>query len=681
MHETPSRRLWRRVALVAAVVMTASVVTTAPFAAAVGARPDSARLVAAAPRAVPPVTTATPSGAGTVSVDLEGDRWKFQLGDDPAYADPGFDDSGWTPSSVPNDGAAFANYDGFGWYRSKFDLPAGAQGANLVASLGFIDDVDEAYLNGKRIGGSGVMPPNPSSQWFEKRLYPVPADAPVFGGENVLAVRVYDMNGGGGWYAGPVGIFSKDAVRQTVYGITGDLANAKQTRRALSVLARQKKALAAGNANAYVATLDASYFHDGRAKERRAREIRSWLAESGTLTLTDSEVEVVVGGDGTLVVDTNRTITGTRNGQPFDFEPKTQEFLRVSAKTSKETGDHSRFFRDHVDSALEGARREFVTYLPPSYFTEPNRRYPVVYLLHGINGGSREWEPRKMDAVLDDLTARGLAESIVIMPDGESLWYLDQPGGVPWRSMFLTEMVPLVDREYRTLAQRDFRALSGVSMGGFGAFSIGLSNPEMFSSLASHIGSLGYTPSGPTPITQAGAMTTEQLSRFDFYFDACEDDDYGFDNGVRQLDAILTQKGVEHTSEVYPTGRHNDECWLPHVDRSFGLHSEHFRAAGLREDYVAPKLTVSADRPVIWLANRRLRPVSITVKATDESGAVKVKLVDVRVTGAKQSDVVRRTDRKFLVRAVPGASYTFVYRATDAAGNATSRRTTVAVRR
>ncbi|MEP7333834.1 MAG: alpha/beta hydrolase-fold protein [Terracoccus sp.] len=353
----------------------------------------------------------------------------------------------------------------------------------------------------------------------------------------------------------------------------------------------------------------------------------------------------------------------------------------MSSTTLEETGNHSRFFRDHVDSALEGARREFVTYLPPSYLTEADRRYPVVYLLHGINGGSREWEPRKMDAVLDDLAARGLAESIVVMPDGESLWYLDQPDGVPWRSMFLTEMVPLVDQEYRTLAQREFRALSGVSMGGFGAFSIGLSNPELFSSLASHIGSLGYTPSGPTPIAQAGAMTTEQLSRFDFYVDACEDDDYGFDNGVRQLDAILTEKEVQHTAEVYPTGRHNDECWLPHVDRSFGLHSAHFRAAGLREDDVAPKLTVVADRPVIWLANRKMRTVTITVRATDESGAVRVKLVDVRVKGAKRSDVVRRTDRKFSVRAVPGAKFTFVYRATDVAGNATTRHATVTVRR
>ena len=103
------------------------------------------------------------------------------------------------------------------------------------------------------------------------------------------------MTGGGAWYAGPVGIFSKDAVRQTVYGITGDLATAKQTRHVLSVLARQKKALAAGNASAYLATPDASYFHDGRTKERRAREIRSWLAAPGTWTPTDPEVEVVVG--------------------------------------------------------------------------------------------------------------------------------------------------------------------------------------------------------------------------------------------------------------------------------------------------------------------------------------------------------------------------------------------------
>ena len=147
------------------------------------------------------VAGAAPAAAApdnSVSIDLAG-SWQFSTGDDLAWADPAFDDSAWSIIQVPGDGAPFANYDGFAWYRLTFDLPAEAQGSNLVASLGFLDDVDEAYLNGVRIGGSGSLPPNAKSQWFEKRLYPVPASAPVFGGENTIAVRLYDMNGGGGW--------------------------------------------------------------------------------------------------------------------------------------------------------------------------------------------------------------------------------------------------------------------------------------------------------------------------------------------------------------------------------------------------------------------------------------------------------------------------------------------------
>ena len=531
----------------------------------------------------------------TVSIDLEG-TWKFVKGDDPTYAAPGFDDSAWSDIQVPGDGTPFASYDGFGWYRLDFTLPANAEGTNLVASLGFLDDVDEAFLNGVRIGGSGTMPPAASSQWFEKRLYPVPADAPNFGGENTLAVRLYDMNGGGGWYGGPVGIFSKDAVRANVYGISGPLASAEQTAAVKSVLATQKAALAAGDVDAYLATLDASYFHDGRAKERRERELRDWIADSGTLTLADGEVEVVQGEDGTLIVDTNRSIVGTRDGASHVFQPAAQEFLRFSPTTLRETGNRSRFFRETVDSELEGAAREFVTYLPPSYLTEPNREYPVVYLLHGINGGSREWEPRDIDEVLDGLWAEGLAESIVIMPDGESLWYADQPGGTPWRSMFLTEMVPLVDAEYRTLPERDFRGLTGISMGGFGAFSMGLSNPATFSSIASHIGALSFAGPGlPTPLVQVAGMTAEQLKEYDLYFDACEFDEYRFDNAARAMDTALTAKGVPHTWEVYPEGRHNDACWMPHLVDSFTMHSDHFRAAGLNEDAVAPVVTAGFD--------------------------------------------------------------------------------------
>ncbi|MBD7957697.1 Ig-like domain repeat protein [Microbacterium sp. Sa4CUA7] len=598
----------------------------------------------------------------TVSIDLEG-AWQFTLGDDPAYADPAFDDSAWESIQVPGDGSPFDDYDGFAWYRLDFTLPAGAAGSNLVASLGFLDDVDEAFLNGVRIGGSGTLPPAASSQWFEKRLYPVPAAAPNFGGENTLAVRLYDMNGGGGWYEGPVGIFSKDAVRENVYGITGPPADAATSAAVAAVLETQRAALAAGDVDAYLASLDETYFHDGRTKERRERELRDWVADSGTLTLTDGEVEVVQGADGALIVDTNRAIVGTRDGAAHVFQPAAQQFLQFSAETLRETGNSSRFFRETVDSRLEGQTREFVTYLPPSYLTDPDRDYPVVYLLHGINGGSREWEPREIDRVFDDLWAQGLAESIVIMPDGESLWYADQPGGTPWRSMFLTEMVPLVDAEYRTLDDPAFRALTGVSMGGFGAYSLGLSHPELFSSLASHIGSLSFSGSSlPTPLAQAEAMTAEQLSQYDLYFDACEYDEYRFDDAARAMSALLTGKGVAHTWAVYPEGRHNDACWLPHLGDSFTVHSDHFRAAGLDADTVAPTLTLDAapaspDGADLWYRG----PVTLTATATDDRD--EAPLIEAQRDGGDWAAVSGP------IEVAGDGERTVTVRATDAAGN------------
>ncbi|MDQ1126411.1 enterochelin esterase-like enzyme [Microbacterium sp. SORGH_AS 505] len=633
----PRRR--RLAAITAAAAVATSLCIATPALAAPSAQPIS------------PAASATTSPGTSVSLDLGG-TWKFAKGDDPSYAAPDFDDSSWQDITVPGDGTPFDDYDGFGWYRLTFTLPPDAAGTNLVASLGFLDDVDEAYLNGTRIGGSGTMPPAASSQWFEKRLYPVPADAPNFGGENTLAVRLYDMNGGGGWYEGPVGIYSKDAVRANVYGITGPRASAAQSAAVADVLEAQKTALAAGDVDAYLKTLDKSYFHDGRSKDRRARELRDWMKESGSLTLTDSEVEVVTGEDGALVVDTNRTITGTRDGEPYTFQPASQQFLHIDGTTLRETGNDSRFFRETVDSDLEGQPREFATYLPPSYLSEPNREYPVVYLLHGINGGSREWEPRDIDDVLDGLWKQGLAESIVIMPDGESLWYSDQPnGGTPWRSMFLTEMVPLVDKEYRTLEGRDFRALTGVSMGGFGAWSLGLSNPGMFSSIASHIGSLSYSGSAlPTPLKQAGDMTAKQLKKFDLYFDACEFDEYRFDDAARSMNTILTDKGVPHTWAVYPEGRHNDACWMPHLKDSFGMHSTHFREAGLREDFVKPEISV---------------PASTTVSFGSTFDA----LAGVTARDAVDGDLTAELSVRGTVDTKKLGTYTLRYVVKDAAGN------------
>ncbi|MCY7325574.1 MAG: beta galactosidase jelly roll domain-containing protein [Microbacteriaceae bacterium] len=630
-----------------------------------------ARLITAAVAAVAVVLApALSSGAAaettsTVNIDLAGD-WKFQLGDDPSWSDPGFDDSAWSTLQVPEvDGAPqFADYDGFGWYRLTFDLPASADGTNLVASLGFIDDVDEAYLNGVKIGGSGLMPPEPKSQWFQQRLYPVPAAAPLFGQSNTLAVRVYDMSGGGGWYQGPIGLFSKDAVRDTVYGISGPLADTATTEWATALLGEQSAALAAGDVDAYLDTLAGDYFHDGRDRDRRAAELRSWVDDSGSLTLVDAGVEVVESTDGRLIVDTNRSITGTKDGVNFDFLPNVQEFLTIDRASRTELGNQSRFFRDFVESELEDARREYVTYLPPSYLEDGNREYPVVYLLHGVNGGSREWEPRDFGTRLDELyAAGGLEESIVIMPDAASLWYVDNEGGTPWRSMFIDELIPQVDAEYRTLASREFRGLSGVSMGGFGAYSIGLAHPELFSSLASHMGALNIppaavgitSPGGPdgqsqAPIADASAMSTDELSQYEFFFDACEFDDYAFDNAVRSLEGILTAKGVDYTSAIYPEGRHNDDCWVPRIGDSFGLHSDHVREV-LAADVTAPTASATLDA----------RARTVTISATDDAGIGSLEYSLNRANGSFAS-----YDGPI---AIGERAVTVYFRAVDVAGN------------
>ncbi|WP_203567739.1 alpha/beta hydrolase [Aestuariimicrobium ganziense] len=549
----------------------------------------SVLVLAAASTLLVPMAPASGEATTTVAVNLEGPA-RFTVGDDMAWADPAFDDSGWDQVTVPyNNHPAFATYDGFGWYRITFDLPANAAGANLVAALGYIDDADEAYLNGVLIGKSGSFSPA-DSQWFERRLYPVPADAPVYGGRNVLAVRMLDMNGGGGWYQGPIGIYSKDALREQVHGITGTPADAKTTAAVRRTLEAQRQALASGNLSRYLSTLRVDYNHDGHDKDRRAERLQGWLDESGgSLTLVDSEVEVIVTTDGRLLVDTNRSITGTRGGEEYAVQPRQQEFLVFDTNSTKEIGNHSRFFRDHLDSTLEVpgeiTAREFVVYLPPSYHLNPDREYPVVYLLHGINGGSREWEPRDFGTRLDELfTTGGLAETIVIMPDGESLWYSNTPE-VKWRDMFINEMVPTVDEAYRTIADREFRGLSGVSMGGYGAWQMGWSHPELFSSIATHMASLSYTGvRGYTvPTTLANTLDVDLLRSYSYYADVCAQDWYGFANGHRTMSSRLTARDVPHTIVIIPTGGHDDACWMPRISDSFGSHSDHFRAHGLTE--------------------------------------------------------------------------------------------------
>ena len=143
---------------------------------------------------------------------LEG-LWKFSTGDSEKWKEMDYDDSGWDEFFVPMqwDIQGLKHYDGYGWYRTHFNIDSKFKGKRLVLLLGKIDDFDETYLNGQFLGATGYMNKNPrwndyGDEYDTYRAYRFDSDDLFFDRENVIAVRVYDGRQIGGIYKGPIGI-------------------------------------------------------------------------------------------------------------------------------------------------------------------------------------------------------------------------------------------------------------------------------------------------------------------------------------------------------------------------------------------------------------------------------------------------------------------------------------------
>jgi hypothetical protein len=133
-------------------------------------------------------------------IDLSG-RWEFRTGNDPGWTHEAVNGTGFETIRVPGnwDYAGYKDYDGHAWYRTTFGPLPVAENETLILFLGKIDDTDEVFLNGRRIGGS--------DRYDMHRRYEFSSN--LLKEANVLAVHVYDGQQGGGIYAGPIGIMRK----------------------------------------------------------------------------------------------------------------------------------------------------------------------------------------------------------------------------------------------------------------------------------------------------------------------------------------------------------------------------------------------------------------------------------------------------------------------------------------
>lgn len=148
-----------------------------------------------------------------------------------------------------------------------------------------------------------------------------------------------------------------------------------------------------------------------------------------------------------------------------------------------------------VDFHSESVNRtmKYNIYLPEDY-ESTKMSYPVLYLLHGLTSNYRAWAR---------LEAPGYASAydlIVVMPDVGNSWYVNwakSEGGQKnnWEDYIIKDLIPHVDGTYRTISRREGRAINGLSMGGYGAIMLGLKHPELFCSIGSHSGVIGYARS------------------------------------------------------------------------------------------------------------------------------------------------------------------------------------------
>jgi enterochelin esterase-like enzyme len=141
----------------------------------------------------------------------------------------------------------------------------------------------------------------------------------------------------------------------------------------------------------------------------------------------------------------------------------------------------------------DAPERDVSVYLPPSYATEPTRRYPVLYFLHGFTDSDEKWFGLvkhwiNLPAVLDKAFAdTAMREFIVVMPNAFTRFagsmYSSSPVTGDWERFVSEDLVAAIDTKYRTVRRREARGIAGHSMGGYGTLRIGMKNPKVYAGM------------------------------------------------------------------------------------------------------------------------------------------------------------------------------------------------------
>ena len=245
-----------------------------------------------------------------------------------------------------------------------------------------------------------------------------------------------------------------------------------------------------------------------------------------------------------------------------------------------------------IESKILKSPVKYSVYLPEGY-PSSKQKYPVLYLLHGYSGDNSDWLHKgNLQRTADALIKKGKLEpTIIIMPDAGNCYYLNSANGKwNYHDMFVKEFVPAIEQLYRIKKENKFRAVAGLSMGGFGATMLALKNPELFGQSASMSGvfwtnerlmslnqknfdawfgkMLGTDLAGEkrinaiwktfSPLELFSKVPVEQANQQRWYFDCGSSDNLSSVNA--KLDSILQARGINHKFYTRE-GHHNWDYW------------------------------------------------------------------------------------------------------------------------
>ncbi len=225
---------------------------------------------------------------------------------------------------------------------------------------------------------------------------------------------------------------------------------------------------------------------------------------------------------------------------------------------------HGRIEVFEYDSTITGTRRKANIYLPPGY--SPDRKYPVLYLLHGIGGDPFEWTRYvKADVILDNLIADGKAVPMIVvfpngraMPDDRAVGNAFEPAKAASFAAFegdlLGCLIPAIQEKYPTLADREHRALAGLSMGGGQTFNFGLGHLDTFAWL----GAFSAAPNTKPPAELVPDPTVAR-AKLKLLYISCGNKD-GLINFSQGVHRYLKANDVPHVWNVDDHG-HDGETW------------------------------------------------------------------------------------------------------------------------